>query len=227
VGRVVAAGVLLVALLAGCGRFQTASSVSRTTSTAIVGTLAPLSTATTLAGVYHPTTAGHANTATTRDPCAPPNQSVLDDPSGFRLILTVAPRQCARAGDDLTLQLEIQNTSHVALQYDTTQAHFFDMIPFNNPSAPSWSDESCRTRDAFPPAAGPLTLAPGQRVVRAQATYPAPKNVANREDCRNLKGAYDAIANLVWCPSGSTVNGACDSRRTKMIAGAPLRVVLS
>ena len=226
-GRVVAAGVLLVALLSGCGRFQTASSVSGPTTTTAGGTLPPLAVVTTGPGVYHQTTAERVTTATTRDPCAPPNQSVLDDPSGFRLILTVAPRQCARASDDLTLQLDIQNMSHTALQYDTNQSHFFDMIPFNNASAPSWSDESCRTRAPSPTVGGPLTLAPGERVVRAQATYPAAKGGANREDCRNLKGAYDAMANLVWCPPGSVVNGACDSRRARTITGAPLRVVLS
>jgi hypothetical protein len=221
--------VALVALVAlvSCGRFVRSTSMNTTTTgDSTVRTLAPLATvATTGTVALSPPPA--VRTATTRDRCAPPNQSVRDDPSGFRLILTIAPKQCVSRAADLSLQLEIENISRQPLQYDTNQTHFFDIIPEGDASRPSWSDTQCRGHEAHPPAGGPLTLAPGERVVRAQATYPGPKSEASRERCRVLEGSYVSQATFTWCPPGSVVNGVCDPNKSQTINSAPLLLYVS
>jgi hypothetical protein len=193
--------VLAIVTAAGCGRFQAASSVRTTTSLEYTGeTLPPLVT-TTIAGRPGGPTAVAVAPTTTRPPrtrCDPPNTSTIDDPSGFRLILTVAPRQCVKKTDDLTLQLEIQNISKTPLQYDANQDQFFDIIPEGDANRATWTDASCRSRESRPVASpGPLTLEPGERQVRAQATYPGSKNRSDREQCRVLDGLHQAYARLV------------------------------
>jgi hypothetical protein len=224
--------IVAVVMLAGCGRFQRADSgAATTTGPRTVQTLPPL---TTIAGT--PTTAPHTTataarpTASTarRDPCAPPNQSVTDDPSGFRLILTVAPKQCVRQGEDLTLQLEIQNISKQPLQYDSNQTHFFDILPeAGNGNSSAWSDQHCRGTTGFPVNGGPLTLNPGEKAVRSSHVYPASKDRADREKCRTLGGHNLAYASLTWCPPGSVVNGMCDPAKSKSIVSSELPVTIS
>ena len=203
-GAVIAACCLLV----GCGRFTTASSEKATTSTAYSNqTLPPLPTTSAPPAAAGRTTTPRNVTPTTRDRCAPPNQSTIDDPSGFRLIFTVAPRQCVKRTDDFTLQLEIQNTTNHPLQYDSNQRQFFDIYPQGDTNRPTWTDAQCRASDIYPTQGGPIALNPGERVVRAQATYPGPKDQPNREQCRILGGQHEAFAHLV-AADGTTIRSA-------------------
>ena len=205
-GAIVLAGCLV---FASCGRFSTASSEKPTTSTGYsTQTLPPLATTTPLpAALQRATTPPRSATPTTRDRCAPPNQSTRDDPSGFRLIFTIAPRQCVKNTDDFTLQLEIQNITSHALQYDSNQRQFFNIYPQGDTNRPTWNDAQCQPRDFYPTQGGPITLSPGERVVRAQATYPGPKNQPNRDQCRILGGQHAAFAHLVTA-DGATVPSA-------------------
>jgi hypothetical protein len=194
--------------LTACGRFQAASSVHTSTSASYTGqTLPPLATTSTLVAPGRRTNAPTPTTRAPRDRCDPPNYSTIDDPSGFRLILTIAPRQCLKHSDDFTLQLEIQNISKQPLQYDSNQSQFFDIYPEGDVSRPTWSDVSCRSREAHPPVGGPITLDPGEREVRAQATYPGSPNRSDREQCRILGGLHDAVAHLITA-NGSTIQSA-------------------
>src|SRR5437870_3681345 len=139
-------GTAIVAVLSlcgasACGRFARSSPSSDTTSTARSSyeTLPPLTgTSTTGPGVFHQPTVAPPTTA--KDRCAPPNRTVRDDPSGFRLVLVVAPRQCVSRGDDLQLELDIENISKQPLQYDTNQTQFFSINPEGDVSRPGWDD---------------------------------------------------------------------------------------
>lgn len=195
-------------MLGGCSRFSTAGSDKPTTSTGYSNqTLPPLATTTPPPTFGASATAQRGVTPTTRDRCAPPNQSTIDDPSGFRLIFTIAPRQCVKQSDDFTLQLEIQNISKRPLQYDSNQRQFFAIFPQGDTNRPTWTDDQCRSTDVYPTQGGPITLAPGERVVRAQATYPGPKTDSNRERCRILGGQHVAVAQLVTA-DGKTIRSA-------------------
>jgi hypothetical protein len=231
-----AAACALLVLTTACGRFQAADSQKTTTSAGYTGqTLPPLDTTSTARragtgqGGAGGGTAAPTPTRAPRDRCAPPNQSVRDDPSGFRLILTVAPMQCVSKAADVTLQLEIQNIGKSPLQYDSNQDHFFDIQPEGDTSRASWSDRSCHGVEAHPVVGGPLTLQPGEREVRAKATYPGPtsSSKAEREQCRTLDGLYDAVAQFEWCPPGSVTNGVCDRDKEATIVSAPMPMRVS
>jgi hypothetical protein len=153
--------------VSGCGRFQRASDVEATTSTAAVyATLAPLATTTTASrpGKTTPTARPSA------DPCAARNQASIDHDSGFRLILDVGDKVCFGAREDFTLTLRIHNTTSRTLFYEPNQEGFFDIIPENNANSGSWSDKSCRTRvQNTTRRGGALLLQPGETATRASA----------------------------------------------------------
>ncbi|MBA3654643.1 MAG: hypothetical protein H0W70_10670 [Actinobacteria bacterium] len=194
------AAAVLAAMIAvsACGRFTRAGGDAAPTTTPSFTTLPPLATTTTVAG-RRPTetTAVSAHPA---DPCAGPSRSSVDDPSGYRLVLTVGTKRCYRQAEDFTLTFEIKNLTAKPLYYAPNQDGFFDIIPEGNPNAPSWNDRGCRTRGQAPPGpTGAFTLAPGETATRATAVYPSSKSEANREQCRTLDGNYAVFANLASC----------------------------
>jgi hypothetical protein len=204
--------------MSACGRFQRASDVEATTSTAAVySSLPPLATTTTAARPGRTTSTARPSA----DPCAPPNRSSVDDPSGFRLVVDVGDKRCYGARDDFTITLQIQNTTNKRLYYEPNQEGFFDIIPENNANSGSWSDRSCRTRvQNTVRRSGALVLEPGETATRASALYPAPKSQSNREDCRFLEGTYAVLASLVWC-----ADDTCQA--TSTAHSAPVRIRVS
>ena len=89
-----------------------------------------------------------------------------------------------KKSDDFTLQLEVQNISKQPLQYDSNQSQFFDIFPEGDVSRPTWSDISCRSREAHPVTGGPITVEPGEwqeYVIAAGKTPEADKLAAARQ----------------------------------------------
>lgn len=217
-------GVLVVALalvLAGCGKFSSSDSKSSTSTTAAGEIGGGLGIDTTQPAV---TQAGPAPTAAAADPCTTkPRSSAVVRDDRLKLALNVSG-VCFKHSDDFTVSLVVTNTSSEVVHYDPNQRTVFTIKAPAGEQKRRWEDSQCQTRTAdIKPA---RDLAPGASVTLT-ATYPAAKDLSNRETCRRLEtGDYEVQATFLVCDA-SYQDGYCETAKDTQVQADPVTITLA
>jgi hypothetical protein len=220
--------VLLLTLLPGCGRFVRSGSEPEPEAApenervgegleAQITTTSPPVTESTAANPQASQGGGAATTAPPR-----PTTAVRDDPSGFRLTLSIDGDGEYEAGSEaFTMKLEVRNTTREPKRYDPNQQSYFVMT-----GPGRWRDTDCGPRK--PGGERPATLGPGQTVTFT-ARYPGPTDRLDKGDsCRRPAGEYFLGGGFEACPDPAIVSeeGPCDPSAAQTIRSAGVQVTL-
>ena len=197
------------------------------------------------AGPAAPAAPGAAPAGTAQDPAAaqptppaaegPANVSVHDDPSGFRMRLTVGDHVRFSTDAVIPLQLEYQNQTKRVLVIETDPQ--LNFVIRDNSGNDRWRDADCRTDGETGDDTPGYGLAPGEQG-QTVSTYPYDERFSRRggafdaSKCDLPAGKYDVLGVLEWCaadqPNDSGPNAAntCADGTTKLVFSAPVSIEL-
>lgn len=223
-------------LAAGCSDDSTQESVSVGEGLLDTSTSAPstMSSTTTSLGDAAPAPAEIVPTPGSA-PTAPGNVSVRDDPSGFRLRLTVGDHERFSTEAIIPLQLEYQNRSQRVLVVDTDPRLSF--VFRDKEGRDRWRDVDCRTRGTTGDDTPGYGVAPQEQGL-VQSTYPYDERFEraggafDSSRCNLPAGKYDVFGVVEWCAadrptdSGPNAANACADGTTKLIISAPVSIEL-
>ena len=173
--------------------------------------------------------------APTTAPGAPANVSTRDDPSGFRLRLTVGDHVRFSTKSAIPLQLAYENRSNRVLVVETDPQLSF--VIRDKSGRDRWRDADCRTQGVTGDDTPGYGVAPGEQAQIA-STYPWDERFGRRgaafdsSRCVLPAGTYDVFGVLQWCaadqPSEAGPNAAneCADGTTKLVFSAPVSIEL-
>jgi hypothetical protein len=149
------------------------------------------------------------------------NQTVVDDPSGFRVTFVIADALEFRSTDAIRFQVTVTNIANSTRYVSAEQPAQF-AIAVEGASSALWSDQSCRKGSPIDQIPAPIPLEPGEDL-RFTAAYP------RDESCRIDPGAYVSGARVEVCPPETlepTANGQpiCNRAKNEILTSAPLRI---
>lgn len=184
-----------------------------------------------------PAATGNPSTPTVPPPDAsgPRNVSVRDDPSGFRLRLTVGDHVRFSTDAVIPLQLAYENRSDRILVVDSDPQLSFVMR--DKSGADRWRDDDCRTAGVTGDDTPGYGLAPGESAEMV-STYPYDERFSRRggtfdaSKCNLPPGHYDVLGVLRWCAAdrpdepGPNAANHCADGTTKILLSAPVSIEL-
>lgn len=165
----------------------------------------------------------------------PANVSVRDDPSGFRLRLTVGDHVRFSTAAVIPLQLTYENRTTRVLVVDTDPRLSF--VIRDKAGTDRWRDSDCRTQGATGDDTPGYGLAPGEQAELA-ATYPYDERFGraggafDASSCKLPAGQYDVFGVVEWCAadqptdSGPNAANACADGTTKLVMSTPVSIEL-
>lgn len=166
----------------------------------------------------------------------PRNVSVRNDPSGFRLTLTVADAIRFQTESAITLELRYENRSGRILVVDSDPQVSF--VIRDKSGADRWRDADCRAQGSTGPDDTPgYGLAPGE-TARTVGRYPFEDRFPRQQEtfdaqrCKLPAGSYDVFGALEWCAadrppeSGPHPANTCTEGTTRILLSAPVSIEL-